>query len=157
MHTLHTQYQLVVSARNVLFDYLEKMASDHYVAGLEGFAGSSIRDLQVHVCNCYFHWLIGFAEGTPPSYYSPSTFTSPAEIRAGYQAVDKTVQTFLSKFGGALEKPIDGTTQSGKAVVLTPLQLFTHVITHEFHHKGQMLSMSRQLGYTPVDTDMIRT
>jgi uncharacterized damage-inducible protein DinB len=35
-------------------------------------------------------------------------------------------------------------------------QIFTHVITHEFHHKGQILSLSRHLGYTPVDTDIIR-
>ena len=39
----------------------------------------------------------------------------------------------------------------------TPLQLFTHTITHEFHHKGQVMSMSRLLGYVPVDADIIRT
>ncbi len=38
----------------------------------------------------------------------------------------------------------------------TPFELFTHVITHEFHHKGQVLSLSRHLGYIPVDTDIIR-
>ncbi|RSK47607.1 hypothetical protein EI291_14730 [Hymenobacter rigui] len=36
------------------------------------------------------------------------------------------------------------------------LHVFTHIIRHEFHHKGQMLNMSRQLGCTPVDTDAIR-
>jgi uncharacterized damage-inducible protein DinB len=35
-------------------------------------------------------------------------------------------------------------------------KLFTHTITHEFHHKGQILTLSRQLGYTPVDTDIMR-
>ncbi|HEX8506591.1 MAG TPA: DinB family protein [Hymenobacter sp.] len=39
---------------------------------------------------------------------------------------------------------------------LSPLQLFPHVITHEFHHKGQILSMSRLLGHVPVDTGAIR-
>ena len=37
-----------------------------------------------------------------------------------------------------------------------PFKLFTHVITHEFHHQGQILPMSRQLGYIPVDTDVMR-
>ncbi|MNY72090.1 DinB family protein [compost metagenome] len=37
-----------------------------------------------------------------------------------------------------------------------PFKLFSHVITHEYHHKGQILSLSRHLGYTPVDTDIIR-
>ncbi len=35
-------------------------------------------------------------------------------------------------------------------------RMFTHVITHEFHHKGQILSISRALGYIPVDTDIMR-
>lgn len=39
---------------------------------------------------------------------------------------------------------------------VTSLELFSHVITHEYHHKGQVLSISRHLGYTPVDTDIIR-
>ena len=33
--------------------------------------------------------------------------------------------------------------------------LFTHVITHEFHHKGQLLTLSRILGYVPPDEDII--
>ena len=37
-----------------------------------------------------------------------------------------------------------------------PFKLFSHVITHEFHHKGQILSVSRHLGYLPVDTDIMR-
>lgn len=34
--------------------------------------------------------------------------------------------------------------------------IFTHVITHEFHHKGHAMTMARLLGYTPVDTDVMR-
>jgi uncharacterized damage-inducible protein DinB len=43
-----------------------------------------------------------------------------------------------------------------RTVVANPLKLFTHIITHEFHHKGQLLSLSRHIGYVPVDTDVIR-
>ncbi|MCB0624495.1 MAG: hypothetical protein KDC43_11415, partial [Saprospiraceae bacterium] len=35
-------------------------------------------------------------------------------------------------------------------------RLFTHVVTHEFHHKGQILSLTRHLGFVPVDTDVMR-
>ncbi|MCB0535444.1 MAG: hypothetical protein KDD14_24780 [Saprospiraceae bacterium] len=43
-----------------------------------------------------------------------------------------------------------------KEILAPPLRLFTHIVTHEFHHKGQILSLSRHLGYTPVDTDIMR-
>lgn len=36
-----------------------------------------------------------------------------------------------------------------------PFKIFSHVITHEFHHKGQILSIGRHLGYIPVDTDIL--
>lgn len=36
------------------------------------------------------------------------------------------------------------------------LKLFTHVITHEFHHKGQIISLKRHLGYIPAVTDILR-
>jgi len=45
---------------------------------------------------------------------------------------------------------------SDKVIIVSPIKLFTHVITHEFHHKGQILSLSRHLGYVPVDTDVVR-
>lgn len=32
----------------------------------------------------------------------------------------------------------------------------THVMTHEFHHKGKIMTMGRMLGYTPPDADVIR-
>ncbi len=47
-------------------------------------------------------------------------------------------------------------TINDKIIIANPLKLFTHVITHEFHHKGQILSLSRHLGYVRVDTDIIR-
>lgn len=45
---------------------------------------------------------------------------------------------------------------NNKIVIANPLKIFTHVITHGFHHKGQILSLNRHLKYAPVDTDIIR-
>ncbi|HEO8418505.1 TPA: hypothetical protein VBX77_000466 [Yersinia enterocolitica] len=30
-----------------------------------------------------------------------------------------------------------------------------HSITHEFHHKGQIVAMLRSLGYIPKNTDIL--
>ena len=37
----------------------------------------------------------------------------------------------------------------------TRIWLLTHTETHEFHHKGQIASMARHLGYVPPNTDLI--
>ncbi|TDH29325.1 hypothetical protein EXU57_00555 [Segetibacter sp. 3557_3] len=49
-----------------------------------------------------------------------------------------------------------GFDNDGTVSQATPLQVYTHVITPEFHHKGQVLTLSRQQGYIPADTDIIR-
>ncbi len=46
---------------------------------------------------------------------------------------------------------------SGEKFVATPLWLFTHTMTHEFHHKGQIATMGRMKGHIPPDLDLIMT
>jgi len=99
-------------------------------------------------------------QATAMKQHRPS-FT-PAEIqhfnavRDIYKEVDQLMEEFLQHFSGSLDEPMPLFRPNGSALTRSPFELFTHVITHEFHHKGQVVSMSRQLGYTPVDTDVIR-
>ena len=39
----------------------------------------------------------------------------------------------------------------------TPAFILMHVITHGFHHKGQIVAMLRLLGYPSPDTDLQRS
>ena len=42
----------------------------------------------------------------------------------------------------------------GDIAVRTPALILHHVLTHAFHHKGQIVSMCRILGYPAPDTDL---
>ncbi|MBB6674699.1 hypothetical protein H7C19_28865 [Cohnella nanjingensis] len=42
-----------------------------------------------------------------------------------------------------------------EVVVRTPVQLLLHTVTHEYHHKGQVVTMARQMGYIPPNTDVL--
>jgi uncharacterized damage-inducible protein DinB len=71
--------------------------------------------------------------------------------------VDIHVDAFLKVFDGQWEKSISGKPpQKPQYMETTPLALFTHAISHEFHHKGQIMTMGRILGNIPPDTDIIR-
>jgi len=37
----------------------------------------------------------------------------------------------------------------------TPAHVIHHVLTHAFHHKGQIVSMCRMLGYPAPETDLL--
>jgi uncharacterized damage-inducible protein DinB len=156
MDLLHQQYQLVKSSRGVALNFIEEQTGPDWLTPVEAFNGSNIRYLLVHTANTYLHWLSYFALKHEVTFADETDFTSIATIRRLYARVDDTVDAFLANYSGKLAGPVSGTLSRNRFVSATPLQLFTHVITHEFHHKGQVMTMCRLLGYAPPDTDVIR-
>ena len=147
------QYALVRQSRRRLLDYCGTLSEAHLVEELPGFGFSSVRDLLVHINNTYRTWLSRALQQSFVST-SPELLGSLAAIQAEFNKTDVLMESFIGWV--RKERPVSfAVERNGQEQLLTPMALFTHVITHEFHHKGQLLTMSRQLGYLPVDTDVI--
>ncbi|MBC7892231.1 MAG: DinB family protein [Sphingobacteriaceae bacterium] len=157
MEILHAQYRLLQDSRSVLLGYCETISPADFQTDLTGFGGRGIRDVLVHVVNVYQFWLETIALEQAAPFDNPESIPTVGELRPLFAKTDQRVENFLTRFqpewGLPLVCSIPGRNQR---VETTPLAILTHVITHEFHHKGQVLSMSRALGYTPPDTDVIR-
>lgn len=157
MHILTHQYDLIRDRRQTLFRYCENITQEHFTLKHDSFGGGSIQYLFVHIANTYTFWLGHFTNIALTQFAKPADHTTVQQIRLLYESVDNITEKFLIQFDPVLEQPITNKISSRDVeVAITPLQLFTHVITHEYHHKGQILSMSRQMEYTPIDTDIIR-
>ncbi|MGN7166928.1 DinB family protein [Paenibacillus cellulositrophicus] len=77
-------------------------------------------------------------------------------MRNLFSEIDKMVERFLQENSHRPNEHIVGEIPSlGSQQEYSILQLMTHVMTHEFHHKGQIMTMGRMLGYTPPDADVI--
>lgn len=149
------QYDLVKSSRLVLLDFCRTLSADHFVQEHAHFGRGSIRNLLVHVANVYEFWIGSKALKLNQEYTPLDAVTDMDQMVLLYDKIDRLIGAFASSFGDSAMKPISFE-RDGLATSETPFKLFTHVITHEYHHKGQVLSMSRHLGYVPVDTDVIR-
>ncbi|HEY9000121.1 MAG TPA: DinB family protein [Mucilaginibacter sp.] len=153
---LQSQYELVKGSRSALFTYCSTTGDDFFKS-VPTFNDNSIRGLLVHIANTYISWLDNFGLDGSRAFYGNEEVQTLYQIKAIFDEVDLIVNDFFEKYQNdyqsAMTKHI---ARKGITLTLSPLQLFTHVITHEFHHKGQILTMSRLLGYTPVDTDIIR-
>ena len=150
------QYLMVKGSREVLFAYCDTIAPSHFVAENTSYGrGGSMRNLLVHIANCYEFWIGRHALKKHKEETAFSAVASVASIRPIFNHVDSLVFEFLESMPSShdTEIPFEINGVRGSA---PPLKLFTHVITHEYHHKGQLLSLSRHLGYTPVDTDIMR-
>jgi len=150
------QYQLVISSRGALFDYCELLKPEDLLKPLPSFNNESIRNLMIHNANTYLSWLVNYAMHKQQNLFNEEHHKDLNSIRHVFEEINLAVDEFLHHFTDTFDLPVTQPKKEDLILTTTPLQLFTHVITHEFHHKGQILNMSRQLGYTPVDTDIIR-
>ena len=150
------QYELVRESRKVLFDYCETISPGDFLNENSSFGrGGSIRNLLVHISNTYEFWIAKYGLNKSIVFTTYDSKQRISDIIDLFNSVDIIMYEFIE----LLEKPelrqIDYETNGIKRST-SSFKLFTHVITHEFHHKGQILSISRHLGYTPVDTDVMR-
>ncbi|WP_419699610.1 DinB family protein [Mucilaginibacter sp. NFX135] len=152
---LSRQYQLVLSSHGVLLDFLGTIHPEHLAQSIPSYNNDSMDSLMRHVANTYLGWLLNFLQQEQRPYFTEDNHKNLQAIRGMFEQVNQVVNDFLQQYkdvNGPLILPREGETP----LTLTPLELFTHVITHEYHHKGQLANMSRLLGYIPVDTDVIR-
>ncbi|NUN99059.1 MAG: DinB family protein [Saprospiraceae bacterium] len=152
---LELQYDLIKSSRSVLLDYCETLSPEAFLTENSSFGRGSVRNLLVHNANTYIGWLGIRALKQDRPFIAYESLSNVEEIRKLYQEVDALVADFIAAFS---EDYLTATELDlgDEMIAASPFQLFTHVITHEFHHKGQILSLSRHLGYVPVDTDIMR-
>lgn len=148
------QYEYIKEARKVLFDYCRTIKPEDIIDQNTSFGqGGSIRNLLIHNANCYAIWIGKRTLGKDVVPARPEDHISMEHIEVLFAKVDEYMQEFIQNKLNDTEIVFE---RDGITDRVLPFKLFTHVTTHEFHHKGQILSISRHLGYTPVDTDVIR-
>ena len=149
------QYNLVCSSRGVLLDYCASISATDFVTENSSFGRGSIRNLLVHIGNTYEFWIGMHALKLDMPFTEYKAVSDVFPARAFFLTIDSLVDRFIELYSGRWLEDL-ALTNEDQTFTATPLKLFTHVITHEFHHKGQILSLSRHLGYIPVDTDIMR-
>ena len=155
MDLLKKQYELVTSSREILLDYCAQLSPEQLSSPVPAFNNSSVKFLLTHIANTYQSWLANFAMNKNYEFPKAEKIKNWDEIVKLYEEANNTVDEFLRRFDA--EQKINGIASFRKIpMTVTALHLFTHVITHEYHHKGQILSMTRQFGFIPVDTDALR-
>jgi uncharacterized damage-inducible protein DinB len=156
MEVFENQYELVKDCRSVLFEYCKTISQIDFTKSTKTFGrGGSIRNLLNHIANTYQFWIgeiILKMNITYPDYEAVKNIDETINL---FDEINHLMEKFFLKYSELKDLKIKYEI-NGIADESNPFRVFTHVITHEFHHKGQILSLSRKLGYIPVDTDIMR-
>jgi uncharacterized damage-inducible protein DinB len=92
-----------------------------------------------------------FALGNSSGYYDQEEPASLARIRVIFNQVDEMMLRLSEQFTEHAFTPVKGYKWPQKYIETDAFGIFTHVITHEFHHKGQVMAMARLLGHVPPE------
>lgn len=156
INTLKDQYLLIKESRAVLLRYCATLSKDHFYATDPSFGHGSIHILLAHISNTYRFWIGEQLLGKTNTYIVYSNTTSLESLCSSFEEIDLLMVAFFQYLPTISSEQLIRYEIDGKEGMTTALKAFTHVITHEYHHKGQLLALSRLLGYIPVDTDILR-
>jgi uncharacterized damage-inducible protein DinB len=139
----------------ILLDHLETLPQPLLAKELDGFGFASIQAQVVHLLVCELAWVKRLQqqrlalEGDEPH--------DVAGFRAlQYHAVSETLAYLGRLAAEALNQEIVLQRSDGRTLSRTPAHVLHHVLTHAYHHKGQIVAMCRLHGYPAPDTDLFR-
>ncbi|HEY2647268.1 MAG TPA: DinB family protein [Candidatus Acidoferrales bacterium] len=121
-----------------------------------GSSFTSVRDTVVHLYGAEYVWNERIHGRSPSSLISGAGFPDLASIRTKLEEMDAYYLDFVSKMKQQdLDRVIRYKGFNGDEFS-NPLWQSLHQLTnHASYHRGQIVTMLRQLGVKPVSTDLI--
>ncbi|RZJ46682.1 MAG: hypothetical protein EOO44_22640, partial [Flavobacterium sp.] len=129
---LKQQYDMICSAREVELSFLKGFSDSQLITPVSAFNNKTLIYFAVHINQVYIHWIGKFALELDMPYIDEESVKTIAQVGKLFEQTNLLLERFFEKFAGHLDQEIDKDF-SGKKIKTSALQLFTHVITHEFH------------------------
>ena len=139
---------------SLLLDHLSTVPASDYTKDVPGFGFPTIRQQVVHIFNCEGFWIHVLQE-LPFRDVTPGECPGIDEARLLQQEAGRQTLAYLS---GLSNEQLNSNTElhfpDGDVAIRTPALVLHHLLTHAFHHKGQIVAMCRLLGHPAPDTDL---
>jgi uncharacterized damage-inducible protein DinB len=138
-----------------LLDACGALTNEQFTRNL-GSSFSSVRDTVTHLYGAEWVWNERFQGRSPAALVSGAGFPDLASIRAKLEEMDAYYIDFVSKLTQQdLDRVIKYKGFNGDEFS-NPLWQSLHQLTnHASYHRGQVVTMLRQLGVKAVSTDLI--
>jgi uncharacterized damage-inducible protein DinB len=142
-------------ANNRIFDIIETLPAEQYMQDMKSSLGS-IHGTLVHLVGAEKVWLERWQKAPNVVFLKANEIYSFAELRNIWNIVQENREKFIAPFtDDMLNNAVSVTDSRGGVLVNTYSQMMQHLINHSTFHRGQVVTMLRQLGATPVGTDLI--
>lgn len=135
---------------------VETLAPEQYARNL-GSSHGGIHGTIVHTMGAEDIWLKRWNGDSPSRFYGASDFSGFDAVRERWAVVDAALLAFARSLGADAEaqRVISYNDLKRNAYAQPLWQLMQHVANHSTYHRGQVVTMLRQLGAAPPATDLI--
>jgi len=142
-------------ANRLLFDAAAPLPDDTYLRDLKSSHGG-IHGTLAHIVWAEHLWLNRWLEKANPAVAQGKDLHSAAEVRARWEEVEAERGRFLAGLSDAqLQDTRNVKPSTGGEYQHTFVQMFQHTVDHSSYHRGQVVTLLRQVGVVPPVTGLI--
>jgi uncharacterized damage-inducible protein DinB len=152
---MRTLYDYNAWANRRAMEAASALTKEQFVQPM-GSSFGSVRDTLAHICGAEWIWLERFQGRSPASLPDVKECGDVESLRAKWAEQEGLLLTFVGKLTQEdLSRVMEYKTLRF-GVYKNPLwQSMQHVVNHGTYHRGQVTTMLRQHGATPILTDLM--
>jgi uncharacterized damage-inducible protein DinB len=142
-------------ANGRVLDTASHLSPDQFTRDL-GSSYPSVRDTLVHMLWAEWIWLERCSGVSPMTVFEPALFPDVEAVRARWRPVERGQGELLTALiDTAIRRTVAYTNRRAEHWEYLLGDVLYHVVNHASYHRGQLTTMFRQVGETPVGTDFL--
>ena len=131
------------------------LGSDDFLR-LMGNSFSSVRDTLAHILGAEWIYLERWQGRSPKALLDPTTFPTVQSLESRWETVERDQMQFIEALTPQrLREELAYINQKGQRYSYPLWQQLVHVVNHSSYHRGQVITLLRQLGAEAVSTDFL--
>jgi uncharacterized damage-inducible protein DinB len=136
-------------ARDRLLDAVEPLTPEQFTRDL-GSSFRSVRDTLAHIYAAEWAWHSRWEGHSPKELLPADMFPDLAAIRQAWSGLEGKVRGFLTALDDSgVHRIIEYRLLNGTPGASPIWQMAQHVVNHASYHRGQVVTMLRQMGAAP--------
>lgn len=152
---LVTLTEFNIWANHRVLGAVEALSTEQFTRDL-GSSYSSVRDTLSHILGVEWVWLERLQGRSPAAIPAAKDFADVAALKTKWTEVEANLREYMEELTKAeLDEAVEYKTLSAGPGKSPRWQMIQQVVNHGTYHRGQVITMLRQLGAKGVGTDLI--
>ena len=156
LQDIHTLYEFNYWANHRLLDIVETLTEEQFKKDLSSSHGG-IHGTLFHTMGAEEIWLRRWKGVSPAIFSKAEDYPTFDVLKQHWDVVEHEMMGFchMLKTDDDIRKVISYKDLKGNEYSQPLYQLMQHLVNHSTYHRGQIVTMLRQLGVKPIATDFV--